>query len=79
VWHAEFAEFWVNSNLPPPAEAGCQANSVTNANFVFIATRTENNRVVNFPGNERLIGEYVDVTITAAVAHTLRGEIVAVE
>ncbi|TAG04152.1 MAG: tRNA (N6-isopentenyl adenosine(37)-C2)-methylthiotransferase MiaB [Betaproteobacteria bacterium] len=41
-----------------------------------LAARTENNRVVNFPGNDRLIGEYVDVTITAAVAHTLRGEIV---
>jgi tRNA-2-methylthio-N6-dimethylallyladenosine synthase len=41
-----------------------------------LAARTENNRVVNFPGHDRLIGEYVDVTITAAVAHTLRGEIV---
>jgi tRNA-2-methylthio-N6-dimethylallyladenosine synthase len=41
-----------------------------------LAARTENNRVVNFPGNDRLIGTYVDVTITAAVAHTLRGDIV---
>ncbi len=41
-----------------------------------LAARTENNRVVNFPGNSRLIGQYVDVTITEAVAHTLRGEIV---
>jgi tRNA-2-methylthio-N6-dimethylallyladenosine synthase len=41
-----------------------------------LAACTENNRVVNFPGHDRLIGEYVDVTITAAVAHTLRGEIV---
>ncbi len=39
--------------------------------------RTENNRVVNFPGTARLIGQYVDITITAALPHSLRGEIVA--
>ncbi len=44
-----------------------------------LAARTENNRVVNFPGNARLIGEYVDVKITEAVAHTLRGEIVTLD
>ena len=38
--------------------------------------RTECNRVVNFPGNERLIGQMVDVTITEAMAYTLRGEVV---
>jgi tRNA-2-methylthio-N6-dimethylallyladenosine synthase len=37
--------------------------------------RTENNRVVNFAGHPRLIGELVDVTITAALAHSLRGEV----
>jgi tRNA-2-methylthio-N6-dimethylallyladenosine synthase len=37
--------------------------------------RTENNRVVNFAGQPRLIGELVDVTITAALAHSLRGEV----
>ena len=36
--------------------------------------RTENNRVVNFPGNERLIGAFVDVRITEARPHSLRGE-----
>ena len=41
-----------------------------------LAGRTENNRVVNFAGNARLIGEYVDVTITSAQPHSLRGEIV---
>jgi tRNA-2-methylthio-N6-dimethylallyladenosine synthase len=50
--------------------------SVSKKSNVELAARTENNRVVNFPGNARLIGEYVDVTITEAVAHTLRGEIV---
>lgn len=41
-----------------------------------LAGRTENNRVVNFPANERLIGCFVDVRITAARAHSLRGEFV---
>ena len=38
-----------------------------------LAGRTDNNRVVNFAGNERLIGRFVDVTITAALPHSLRG------
>jgi tRNA-2-methylthio-N6-dimethylallyladenosine synthase len=37
--------------------------------------RTSNNRVVNLPGSGRLIGKLVDVRITAALAHTLRGEV----
>ncbi|HXF16250.1 MAG TPA: tRNA (N6-isopentenyl adenosine(37)-C2)-methylthiotransferase MiaB [Burkholderiales bacterium] len=37
--------------------------------------RTSNNRVVNFPGSKRLIGKLMDVHITAALAHTLRGEV----
>src|SRR5205823_4034245 len=37
--------------------------------------RTECNRVVNFPGNARLLGQMVDLTITEAMSHTLRGEI----
>ncbi len=40
-----------------------------------LAGRTDNNRVVNFAGNPRLTGRFVDVTITAALSHTLRGEI----
>jgi len=38
-------------------------------------------RVVNFPAGPqgvRLIGEYVNVKITEAAAHSLRGEIVTV-
>jgi tRNA-2-methylthio-N6-dimethylallyladenosine synthase len=41
-----------------------------------LAGRTANNRVVNFKGSERLIGQFVDVTITAALPHSLRGEVV---
>ena len=38
-----------------------------------LSGRTDNNRVVNFPGDVRLIGQFVDVTITAALPHSLRG------
>ena len=41
-----------------------------------LAGRTDNNRVVNFAGHERLVGRFVDVTITAALPHSLRGEVV---
>jgi len=37
--------------------------------------RTGNNRVVNFPGDPGLAGRFVDLHITAAAAHTLRGEL----
>ncbi len=41
-----------------------------------LAGRTDNNRIVNFVGNPRLINRFVDVRITASLAHTLKGEIV---
>jgi tRNA-2-methylthio-N6-dimethylallyladenosine synthase len=40
-----------------------------------LAGRAENNRVVNFAGHERLIHSYVDVRISAALSHTLRGDV----
>jgi len=40
-----------------------------------LAGRTGNNRVVNFRGDARLLGRFVDVRVTAALAHTLRGEL----
>jgi tRNA-2-methylthio-N6-dimethylallyladenosine synthase len=43
-----------------------------------LAGRTDNNRMVNFTGAHRLIGEFVDLTITAARAHSLRGTITCV-
>jgi tRNA-2-methylthio-N6-dimethylallyladenosine synthase len=36
--------------------------------------RTECNRIVNFKGPARLIGQMLDVTITQALPHSLRGE-----
>jgi len=38
--------------------------------------RTANNRVVNFAGDTRLRGTFVELEITAALAHTLRGALV---
>jgi tRNA-2-methylthio-N6-dimethylallyladenosine synthase len=37
--------------------------------------RTECNRKVNFAGHPRLIGQMVDVQITAAYTNSLRGEV----
>jgi tRNA-2-methylthio-N6-dimethylallyladenosine synthase len=37
--------------------------------------RTGNNRVVNFPGSRELIGRLVDVMVTTALHHSLRGEL----
>jgi tRNA-2-methylthio-N6-dimethylallyladenosine synthase len=37
--------------------------------------RTENMRFVNFAGHPRLIGQFVDVVITEAMANSLRGRI----
>ena len=41
-----------------------------------LAGRTDNNRIVNFEGQPRLLNTFVDVRITAALPHSLRGEIV---
>jgi tRNA-2-methylthio-N6-dimethylallyladenosine synthase len=43
-------------------------------NAAELAGRTDNNRIVNFAGQPRLIGRFVDVTITQALPHSLRGE-----
>ncbi|MFQ3249919.1 MAG: tRNA-2-methylthio-N6-dimethylallyladenosine synthase [Glaciecola sp.] len=37
--------------------------------------RTENNRVVNFEGSHDMIGEFVDVEITAVYSNSLRGKV----
>ena len=37
--------------------------------------KTENMRSVNFPGDARMLGQFVDVTITAALTNSLRGRI----
>ena len=40
-----------------------------------LAARTENNRIVNFPARRDVAGPFVDVRITEARHHTLRGEL----
>ncbi len=42
-----------------------------------LAGRTENNRVVNFDGDESLVGRFVDLSITEALPNSLRGRIAA--
>ena len=41
-----------------------------------LSGRTECNRVVNFKAPARLVGQMVDITITQAYPHSLRGEVV---
>lgn len=41
-----------------------------------LAGRTDNNRIVNFVGNPRQIHHFVEVNITGALPHSLRGEVV---
>ncbi|MEY4651699.1 MAG: hypothetical protein RI884_280 [Pseudomonadota bacterium] len=43
-----------------------------------LSGRTECNRVVNFKAPARLVGQMVDITITQAYPHSLRGEVVTV-
>jgi tRNA-2-methylthio-N6-dimethylallyladenosine synthase len=41
--------------------------------------RTACNRIVNFKGQPRLVGQMIDVTITLALPHSLRGEVLLAE
>lgn len=49
--------------------------SVSKKDSQELAGRTENNRIVNFAGPVELIGQMVDVTITAARRNSLRGRL----
>ncbi len=44
-----------------------------------LAGRTENNRVVNFDGHPRLVGQFADVEITEALSNSLRGRLASME
>jgi tRNA-2-methylthio-N6-dimethylallyladenosine synthase len=46
---------------------------VSKKNYAQLSGRTENNRVVNFSGHPKLIGQFVDVLITEALPNSLRG------
>jgi tRNA-2-methylthio-N6-dimethylallyladenosine synthase len=45
-------------------------------NALELSGRTENNRVVNFPGDVALAGGFAEVRITEALPNSLRGELV---
>ena len=49
---------------------------VSKKNRDELCGRTDNNRMVNFPGRPEEIGAFTNVKITAALTHSLRGEIV---
>ena len=49
-------------------------DGVSRRDAAELAARTDNNRVVNFAGPRSLIGSFIEITITDALAHTLRGE-----
>ncbi|BCL76455.1 tRNA-2-methylthio-N(6)-dimethylallyladenosine synthase [Jeongeupia sp. HS-3] len=44
-----------------------------------LAGRTDNNRIVNFVGQPRLIGQFAEVRVTQSFSHSLKGEIVTHE
>jgi len=44
-----------------------------------LSGRTDNNRVVNFAGHPRLVGRFVDLEITEALPHSLRGRAIVAE
>jgi tRNA-2-methylthio-N6-dimethylallyladenosine synthase len=44
-----------------------------------VSGRTENNRVVNFPADQSVIGQFVNVRITEAYPNSLRGELIEVQ
>ena len=54
-------------------------DGVSRRDATELAARTDNNRVVNFPGPHTRIGTFAEVLITEMQAHTLRGELVTSE
>jgi tRNA-2-methylthio-N6-dimethylallyladenosine synthase len=54
-------------------------DGVSRRDATELAARTDNNRVVNFPGPRDRIGTFAEVLITEMQAHTLRGELITTE
>ena len=48
---------------------------VSKKDYAQMSGRTENNRVVNFTGHPKLVGQFVDVVITEALPNSLRGRL----
>lgn len=51
-------------------------DGVSRKNAGHLSGRTENNRVVNFAGDDVSIGDFVDVRVTEALPNSLRAEVV---
>lgn len=51
-------------------------DNISKKNSENVSGRTENNRVVNFPGDRQLIGHVVPVRITEVLPNSLRGVVV---
>ena len=51
-------------------------DGVSRKNAGHLSGRTENNRVVNFVGDDVSIGDFVDVRVTEALPNSLRAEVV---
>ncbi|ARO86811.1 tRNA (N6-isopentenyl adenosine(37)-C2)-methylthiotransferase MiaB [Nitrosospira lacus] len=52
---------------------------VSKKNADELCGRTDNNRMVNFPGDPVKVGHFMNIQITAALSHSLRGEILNAE
>jgi len=48
---------------------------VSRKDYAQMSGRTENNRVVNFSGHPKLVGQFVDVLITESMPNSLRGRL----
>lgn len=51
-------------------------DSISRKSELQISGRTENNRVVNFAGDKKYIGHFIDVRITESWTNSLQGELV---
>ncbi|MEA3194943.1 MAG: tRNA-2-methylthio-N6-dimethylallyladenosine synthase, partial [Betaproteobacteria bacterium] len=67
--HREQSERMVGTNQRVLVEGASKRRATE------LAARTANNRIVNFPGPERLVNTFADVRITSVVSHSLRGEL----
>ncbi|HEX4763562.1 MAG TPA: tRNA (N6-isopentenyl adenosine(37)-C2)-methylthiotransferase MiaB [Usitatibacter sp.] len=68
-FHEEYSEAMVGTTQRVLVEGASRKDANE------LAARTENNRIVNFAGPPRLAGRYVEVEITAALPHSLRGRL----
>jgi tRNA A37 methylthiotransferase MiaB len=64
---------WPSAPRWSAACSACWSSAAPRKGHGELAGRTENNRWVNFPGRRSLLQQFVDVEITEARPHSLRG------